>query len=154
MMVRLLWILLLLPAIDIFLSIALFQRYGTPFLGCLLVAAALGSLLIGRAKAGVRAALAPLVAATSAGNPQMVGGTLVGLLASARSFFAGLLLIFPGVLTDLLALVVLLLPARLAGVRTMPTAANDDVIEAEFHEVREERRLPPDHPRPGTPGDH
>jgi UPF0716 protein FxsA len=144
-MVRLLWILLLLPAIDIFLSIALFQRYGTPFLACLLAAAVAGSLLIGRAKAGVRAALSQV----AQGNPQMMGGSLLGLLGSARSFFAGLLLIFPGVITDLLALVVLLLPARMLKARAMPKAANDDVIEAEFHEVREDRRLPPEPPHPG-----
>jgi len=147
-MVRLLWILLLLPAIDMFLSIALFQRYGTPFLACLLAGAVLGTLLIGRAKAGARAALAPL----AQGNTQMLGGSLLGLLGSARSFFAGLLLIFPGLITDLLAIVVLLLPARIAGARPMPKAANDDVIEAEFHEVREDRRLPPDQQGPGTPG--
>jgi UPF0716 protein FxsA len=149
MMVRFLWILLLMPAVDIFLSIALFQRYGMPFLALLLAAAVLGSLLIGRAKAGVRAALA---SAASGGNPQMLGGSLLGLLASARSFFAGLLLIFPGVITDLLALVVLLLPARMAGARIMPKAANDDVIDAEFHEVRDDQRLPPDRQDPGTPG--
>jgi UPF0716 protein FxsA len=148
MMVRLLWILLLLPALDIVLSIALFERYGTPFLAVLLGAAAVGSLLIGRARAGLRAALAPLVQ----GNAGVLGVSLLGLLASARSFFAGLLLIFPGVITDLAALVVLFLPARLAAGRTMPKAANDDVIEAEFHEVREDRRLPPEPRDPQGPG--
>jgi len=67
------------------------------------------------------------------------------LLASARAFFAGLLLLFPGVLSDIAALVILLLPGKLIGAKVAgmsspgPRAANDDVIEAEFHEVREPR---------------
>ena len=138
-MLRILWILLLLPVVELLLTGFLYSRFGTPFLGWLALGAVAGALLISRAKAGLRAALAPL----QSGNAQVVNGSLWRVLASARSFFAGVLLLFPGILTDVLALVVLLLPARwmsrAAGVG--PKAANDDVIEAEYHEVREMREV-------------
>jgi UPF0716 protein FxsA len=51
------------------------------------------------------------------------------LIHSARSFFAGILLIFPGVISDFIALAILLMPnPQLAPVR----AARDDVIEGQF----------------------
>lgn len=136
MLLRVLWILLLLPFVELLLTAYLYYRYGTPFLGCLLLAGALGALLISRAKAGFRAALAPL----QGGGMQIYNGSLLGFLASARTFFAGALLVFPGVITDLLAVAVLLLPGRLVrAARVAPRAANDGVIEGEFREVRDPR---------------
>jgi UPF0716 protein FxsA len=137
-MLRVLWILLLLPIADLALTIFLYSRYGTPFAAWLTLGAIVGALLISRAKAGLRDAMAPL----QGGQVQVMGASLLTLLASARAFFAGLLFLFPGVLSDIAAIVVLLLPGRVfsrtAG-RMGPKAANDDVIEAEFHEVRESR---------------
>jgi UPF0716 protein FxsA len=142
-MLRVLWILLLLPLVELGLTVFLYNRYGTPFVAWLAIGAIAGALLISRAKAGLRAALAPL----QAGNMQVMGGSLWTLLASARAFFAGLLLLFPGVLSDIAALVILFLPgrvmSRLTGSRMngmAPKAANDDVIDAEVHEVREPRQ--------------
>ena len=137
-MLRILWMLLLLPLADLLLTAFLLGHYGTPFLLWLLAAAAVGMLLIGRAKSGLRATLAAL----QTGGGQVAGSSPWRLLASARAFFAGALLLFPGVLSDAAALVVLLLPARLVGGMAAAggaKAANDDVIEAEFHEVREVR---------------
>ncbi|HEX4325348.1 MAG TPA: FxsA family protein [Burkholderiales bacterium] len=135
-MLRIFWIVLLLPLVDLLLTAFLLGHYGTPFLLWLLVTALAGMLLIGLAKSGLRATLMAL----QSGNAQVAGGSLWRILASARAFFAGALLLFPGVLSDLLALVVLLLPARLVNAAAAaPRAANDDVIEAEFHEVREVR---------------
>lgn len=142
-MARLLWILLLLPVLEVVTAVFLYNRFGTPFLAWLLAGAVAGALLIGQAKANFRAVLAQL----GQGGGAVVGISLWRLLATARVFFAGLLFLFPGVLSDLLALVVLLLPGRLLAGRAGagPKAANDDVIEAEFREVREEqRRLPRD----------
>lgn len=140
-MARLLWILLLLPVLEVVTAVFLYNRLGTPFLAWLLAGALIGSLLLGKAKANFRAVLAQL----SRGGGAVVGVSLWNLLATARVFFAGLLFLFPGVLSDLLGLVVLLLPARLLAGRggVGPKAANDDVIEAEFREVREERRQLP-----------
>lgn len=56
-----------------------------------------------------------------------------------RTVMAGLLLIFPGVVSDFLALILLLLPYPKA---TMPPAANDDVIDGEWTQVNEHDRLP------------
>ena len=137
-MLRILWMLLLLPLADLLLTAFLLGHYGTPFLLWLRGTAAAGMLLISRAKSGLRSTLAAL----QSGSVQVAGGSLWRLLANARAFFAGALLLFPGVLSDVLALVVLLLPARLVGAMAAssgPQAANDDVIEAEFHEVREVR---------------
>jgi len=135
-MLRIFWIVLLLPLADLLLTAFLLGHYGTPFLLWLLVTAMAGMLLIGLAKSGLRTTLMTL----QSGNGQVAGGSLWRILASARVFFAGALLLFPGVLSDVVALVVLLLPARLVSATAVgPKAANDDVIEAEFHEVREVR---------------
>jgi len=135
-MLRIFWIVLLLPLADLLLTAFLLGHYGTPFLLWLLVTALAGMLLIGLAKSGLRATLMAL----QTGNTQVAGGSLWRILASARAFFAGALLLFPGVLSDVVALVVLLLPAHLVSASAVgPRAANDDVIEAEFHEVREVR---------------
>lgn len=148
-MLRILWMLLLLPLADLLLTAFLLGHYGTPFLLWLLGTAAAGVLLIGRAKSGLRATLAAL----QAGRGQVAGASPWRLLASARAFFAGALLLFPGVLSDVVALVVLLLPARLVGgmaTASGPQAANDDVIEAEFHEVRDVRTSIEDGHPPGA----
>ncbi len=152
---RFLWILLLLPLADIFLSVSLYSHFGPPFLGWLLAGALAGLFLMGRARDNFRAALARM----SRGDARMMSGSLLGFLASARIFVAGFLLLYPGVLTDVLALLVLFVPGRMVSARVMtsgigpgavPRAANDDVIEAEFHEVREaprrldEKELPPE----------
>lgn len=136
-MLRLLWILPLLPLADLLLTAFLLGRYGTPFLLWLLAAGLAGGFSIARAKSGLRGIFATL----QSGQAQPGGNVLWRLLGSARAFIAGALLLFPGVLTDVLALVVLLLPAKLVGgyAASAPRAANDDVIEGEFHEVREPR---------------
>jgi UPF0716 protein FxsA len=140
-MARLLWILLLLPVLEVVTAVLLYNRLGTPFLAWLLAGALIGSMLLGVAKANLRAVLAQL----GQGGSAVAGVSLWKLLVTARVFFAGLLFLVPGVLSDVLALVVLLLPGKLLAARAGvgPKAANDDVIEAEFHEVREERRRLP-----------
>ena len=70
-----------------------------------------------------------------------MSASLWSLLSVARAFFAGVLLLVPGVLTDLLALVIVLLPGRVvapASHASMREAANDGVIEGEFHEIKDE----------------
>ncbi len=59
------------------------------------------------------------------------------LIHSARSFIAGVLLIFPGIISDFIALTILLMPNRqLAPVR----AANDNAIEGQFRRERDSLR--------------
>lgn len=58
------------------------------------------------------------------------------LLTSGRLMLAGLLLILPGVISDVFALILLLWPR--ARSRKAPVAANDEIIEGEFR--REDER--------------
>lgn len=67
---------------------------------------------------------------------------LRALLASARSVLAGVLLIFPGVVTDVIALVLLLWPLP----KSRPLGGNNTgpgVIEGEFRRETTVERLPP-----------
>jgi UPF0716 protein FxsA len=60
------------------------------------------------------------------------------LFASGRMFLAGGLLIFPGVISDVMALILLLFPGTWKRPKDlMPKAANDDVIEGEFRRERD-----------------
>ena len=54
------------------------------------------------------------------------------LFASGRVLLAGGLLIFPGFISDIIALVLLLLPGTWMKRGSIPRAANDDVLEGEF----------------------
>ena len=68
-------------------------------------------------------------------------GTHVGasLFASGRVLLAGGLLLFPGVISDILALILLLLPGTSLKRRaSVPRAANDDVLEGEFRRERDD----------------
>lgn len=69
------------------------------------------------------------------------GGSPFGaLLESARMLIAGILLIFPGVLSDFLAVVLLLLPRRFAAPKAA-AAANDGTIEGEWVRVESEHLI-------------
>lgn len=69
---------------------------------------------------------------------------LSALFASGRVFLAGGLLAFPGFLSDLLALILLLMPGAWFGRRpAVPPAANDGILEGEFRrETDDIERLP------------
>lgn len=60
---------------------------------------------------------------------------LGALLISGRMVLAGVLLIFPGLVSDLLALLVLLLPGRAFGRRQQPDAARPGVYDGEWRQV-------------------
>ena len=58
---------------------------------------------------------------------------LTSLFASGRILLAGGLLVFPGFISDAIALVLLLIPGTWAGRKADPMhPANDDVLEGEF----------------------
>ncbi|MEW6590376.1 MAG: FxsA family protein, partial [Pseudomonadota bacterium] len=60
---------------------------------------------------------------------------LAALFASGRVLLAGGLLVFPGFLSDALALGLLLMP----GTWRRPRAANDDILEGEFRREHDDR---------------
>ncbi len=124
-------ILLAFPVLEIFTLVRLADWAGWWLLGWLLLAALVGIVLL--SDAGVDAPVRLLEALHSG---QTLGASLwYGFVP----FIAGVLLIFPGVVSDALALLLLLLPlpARRGG---MPPAANDEVIEGEWRKMDE----PPD----------
>ncbi len=57
----------------------------------------------------------------------------VSLFASGRVLIAGVLLLFPGIISDIIAVIWLLLPGtRLKRSASIPRAANDEILEGEF----------------------
>ena len=124
----LLLILLAFPVAEIWALISLAEIYGWWLLVYLIAVSLLGirliqeekSLILGRLMQGV-----------------MQGGSVGrGIFSGAKNMIAGILLIIPGVITDAIALVLLLMPTPTAQKspkqRANKQAANDDVIEGEF----------------------
>ena len=133
-------IVLSLPVAELLFDLALYRHFGDTFLLWLALAAVAGIGLLARAKETFRTALRSLAGGAAGGDARALSGSLWALLAGARTFFAGLLLLFPGVLTDALALLIVLLPGRVLAPSAMRStvAANDAVIEGEFHEVKDD----------------
>ncbi|MDO9064859.1 MAG: FxsA family protein [Sulfuricella sp.] len=124
-------ILLGFPALEIYVLAKLAGTVGWWLLPWLLSSAIVGGWLVREAGAMVPLRL---FAALQSGH-----SLSFSLLIGFRTVLAGLLLIFPGVVSDFLALILLLLPHPKA---TMPSAANDDVIDGEWTQVDERDKLP------------
>lgn len=126
----LLVILLAFPVLEIWLLIELGNRYGWWLLAYLVIVAMLGWRLIQDEKLLMLGRMAQTL--SQGGTPAKA------LFGSAKNLIAGILLILPGVLGDVLAVILLLLPSaksQTSGPRAGSTknkAANDDVIEGEF----------------------
>lgn len=122
-------ILLAFPILEIWLLIELGNRYGWWLLFYLILMAVLGWRLILEEKLFMLGRIAQTLAQ---------GGTpMKALFGSFKNLLAGILLIIPGVLSDFIALTLLLLPST----KTEPVHQKDhspnstdkDVIEGEFH---------------------
>lgn len=117
----LLAILLAFPVLEVVLMIQLAERFGWGLLGYLIFAAVCGWLLIqderwvafGRMAETLREGHHPVRA----------------LLTSAKKIVAGILLILPGVLSDVIAIVILLIPAPRMKQRV---EQDETVIEGEW----------------------
>ena len=145
-------ILLAFPITEIWLLIELGEHYGWWLLFYLVVVGWLGLQLIKQEKLllgdRLMQSFSPSSNAFSAGsNP------IKAMLGSARNLFAGILLMIPGVMTDVIAVILLLIPMRQASTNSQSDyqsdtqthfksngrkAANDDVIEGEFTEITDE----------------
>ena len=97
-------ILILLPGFEIAGLIYLFSHYGWWFFIYLITMAVLGWQLINEQKSLVLPRLLTLI--SQGGNPM---GLIMG---AAKSLLAGALFLFPGIITDIIALFLLLLPAH------------------------------------------
>lgn len=123
-------ILLAFPALEIWLLIDLAQQYGWWVLVYLMVVAVLGWKLIQEEKLAFAGRMMQTLTQGST-----IGGAVFG---SVKNLIAGVLLILPGVITDAIAILLLLTPSnkKTQGAPPFknrhPDSANDDVIEGEF----------------------
>ena len=123
-------ILLAFPITELWILVQLGDEYGWWVLVYVLLMIALGWRLIQDERQMVFGRVAQTLA---------MGGTpLRAVFGSAKNLLAGVLLMLPGVISDLLAVALLLLPSATRTAGPGPTsagrgrAANDDVIEGEF----------------------
>lgn len=116
----LLLILLAFPVLEVVLMFRLAGQYGWGLLWYLLCTAGFGWLLIQDEKWMVFGRMAETL--REGHHPARA------LLVSARKVFAGILLILPGVLSDVLAVLILLIPMP----RKKPGQQEDGVIEGEW----------------------
>ena len=142
-------ILLAFPLLEIFILLSLGQRYGWWVIVYLVVVGFLGLQLIRDEK--------QLISAKMMQNLRTSASPMKAVLGSARNIFAGILLLIPGVITDIIAVVLLLIPMQQASVNTdgnvdgaygsdfethfgreHTNTANDDVIEGEYTEIKED----------------
>jgi len=141
-------ILLAFPFAELFLLINLADRYGWWLLFYLVVIGYLGLQLIRGEKLLLTAKMMQSIAA--GGNPVKT------MLGSARNMVAGILFIIPGVITDIIGVILLLVPVSKQNPnpttkpyeqasqqpyqqKPEPRAANDDVIEGEFVEIKDDK---------------
>jgi UPF0716 protein FxsA len=122
------WIVLLLLSFPVLEAIGIF--WAASFIGgwvllWLLLAAVAGIMLIRVERVAWGARM--LFSVQSGANP------LASLFASGRILLAGGLLVFPGFISDVLALVLMLMPGSWGTRKADPLrSANDDILEGEF----------------------
>ena len=97
-------IVLALPALELAVGVRLARELGWWLLAWLALAALAGAALVREAGHGLEIRL---MRALMSGE-----SILTGVLESGRTMLAGLFLIFPGVITDVIAFALLLLPFR------------------------------------------
>jgi UPF0716 protein FxsA len=119
-LVLILVILLGFPILEISILIRLGEQYGWWVGVYLLASASLGWLLIQEEKLAVFGRLYQV----SQGGQSPIWA----LITSASRLFAGVMLILPGVITDVIALLILLIPTP----KRKAPPPQDDVIEGEF----------------------
>ncbi len=136
-------ILLAFPFAEIFLLVDLAHKYGWWVLFYLVVIGFLGLQLIRGEKLLLSAKMMQSLGA--GGNP------IKTMLGSARNMVAGVLLIIPGIITDIIAVVLLLIPISKPALSSATNnqyqdsykpntkAANDDVIEGEYTKIDDDK---------------
>jgi UPF0716 protein FxsA len=128
MRILLLAILLGFPLAEIVLLARLAETHGWWVLGWVVLAAVAGVALLKEARFAL---VARVGAALAAGQ-----FSIAAFVDSARTVLAGLLLIFPGVISDFLALTLLLLPRRVPEPVHAHARAHGHVIDGQFRRER------------------
>ncbi len=121
----LLLILLAFPLAEIWVLVELAARYGWLVLAYLILVGILGWRLIQDEKL--------LMVGRMAQTLQAGGTPLRAVFGSAKNLLAGILLLIPGVISDVFAVILLLLP----GGGKLPQAANDDDVVSRETNQRE-----------------
>ena len=111
------------PALEVYLLVVVYQYIGWWVIVLLALSALAGMALIAEERLVFVARMVMTL--------QNGGSPFRALLQSGRNMMAGALLIFPGLISDVLALLILLIPARWLGRKTS-TQRQEDVIEGEF----------------------
>lgn len=146
-------ILLAFPIAEIYLLIELADEYGWWLLVYLVAITYLGLQLIKGEK--------QMMSAKMMQSMQAGGNPFKTVMGSARNLVAGILLVIPGVITDIIAAILLLIPIQQAKVdpsassyqtnhsgpdgssfegryrKASTRPANDDIIEGEYEEIKE-----------------
>jgi len=126
-----LFFLIIFPISEIWVLVTLFQHYGIVVLIYLVVIGYLGLRLIREEKGLFSSRMMQGLA--QGGNP------IKAIFGSARNLVAGVLLMIPGVITDVIAMILLLIPVNQTTkqgqyhqTQHQHKSANNDVIEGEF----------------------
>lgn len=146
-------ILLAFPIAEIYLLIELADEYGWWLLVYLVAITYLGLQLIKGEK--------QMMSAKMMQSMQAGGNPFKTIMGSARNLVAGFLLVIPGVITDIIAVILLLIPIQQSKVdvnagsyqtggtgsdnagfegnyrQSNTRPANDDIIEGEYEEIKE-----------------
>jgi UPF0716 protein FxsA len=121
-------ILLGFPLLEAVVLVRLGENHAWFVVAWLLLAACAGVALIKEARFAL---VARLAAALAEGR-----FSIAALVDSARTVVAGLLLIFPGVVSDLIAFTLLLLPAPRGAIEPARRASAGRIIDGEFRRAR------------------
>lgn len=121
---------LVFPALEIYTLFVVADIIGWWLLAWLIFSALFGWILIREESMAVFGRLAVTV--------QNGQSPFAAIWDSGRTMLAGLLFIFPGVLTDIIALILLLMPNK-AGSTDARNVPDDDVIEGEVRVVTAEK---------------
>ncbi|BBP02475.1 FxsA family protein [Sulfuriferula nivalis] len=119
------------PALEIYTLVKVYQSIGWWVVALLLASAFAGAMLIAEERLAFIGRM--MMAVQTGGSP------IRALFESGRTMIAGGLLIFPGVISDVLAILLLLVPASLFGRRSQTIKPVDDVIEGEFRREDQDR---------------
>ena len=116
-------IMLSFPALEVYLLVAVYQYIGWWVIALLVLSALAGMALIAEERLVFIARMVMTL--------QNGGSPFRALFQSGRNMVAGALLIFPGLISDVLALLILLIPGRWLGPK-VDTSIRTAVIEGEF----------------------
>jgi len=120
-------IVLIFPVLDVLATIRFARWTGIPTIAWLVASAIAGSLLLRREIATFRV---KTLAALRGDEP-----LLRGLLDSGRKVLAALLLILPGVVSDLIALTLLALPFNLGPLATQTVGLGRRAIDGDYRRI-------------------